>query len=111
MAVLLLVKAWNGQLPRSSIAGILRGDEACSVVWNYGPERFAQFGTLRHLPYREVVRTLDLLVLKGYVRLGRGPGQRNKVWLGEVGEQALGATQVAPRDFREEGANGAPSVR
>lgn len=92
LAVLLLVRGWNGQLPRSSIAGILRGDDACSVVWNYGPERFAQFAALRGRTYREIVRDIDLLILKGLLRVGRGIGEKNKIWLTEAGDQALGPT-------------------
>lgn len=91
-AILAQVQEWNGQLPASTIAGILSGDEACSAVWNYGPTRFAEFGALKAPAYRETAGMVEALVRDGLLRRDGGARTRLKLWLTAAGEAALKAS-------------------
>ena len=92
LAILSTVRDWNGRIPPSSVAGILRGDEASAICWNYGPARFPQFGALKNLPSRGITRSIELLVLKGLLRKetkSHSSRSATVLWMTEAGQAAL----------------------
>jgi hypothetical protein len=72
-AVLALVGAWDSQLPRSSVANILRGALSSDVIKKYGHEAFAgHYGNLKGRDYSDLMALIDAMLDGGRLTLRSG---------------------------------------
>ncbi|MDI6736658.1 MAG: RecQ family ATP-dependent DNA helicase [bacterium] len=68
LEILRLVKSFNGQLPLSSIANVLRGAKSSDVTVKYGQEYFGtHFGLLKEYDYHQLKEFIGLMFDKGYL--------------------------------------------
>ncbi|MEW6620010.1 MAG: RecQ family ATP-dependent DNA helicase [bacterium] len=86
LEILRLVHNWNGKLPSSSIANILRGVETSDAIIKYGQDIFgAHFGILKEYDYHQLKEFIDLMLAKGYLQK-----EKNQFSLSEAGFGVLG---------------------
>jgi len=81
-AILQLVEEWNGKLPRSSIAKILRG-----TTRKYDPEAISLFGIFSNYCRYELMDYINNLIREGY--LAQTGGRTSKVIITNKGKLFL----------------------
>lgn len=68
LEILRLVKSFDGKLPLSSIANVLRGAEGSDVIIKYGKKCFGTyFGLFKEYDYRQLKEFIELMIGKGYI--------------------------------------------
>lgn len=88
LEILRLVHNWNGQLPLSSIANILRGANNSDIIIKYGKEGFGHyFGILKEYDYHQLKEFIELMIGKGYL----SQKERNKLCLTSKGFDVVNA--------------------
>ena len=68
--IVTLVSNWNGKLPRSSAANVLRGGKGSDVIVKYGTEPFGRhYGSLKGIDYHKIIEMIDALIERGALNL------------------------------------------
>lgn len=86
LGILRLVQRFDGKLPLSSIANVLRGAESSDVITKYGQGCFGtHFGLLKEYDYHQLKEFIELMLGKGYLSLE----EKNKLRLTTKGIDTL----------------------